>query len=242
MNSTLVICLALGMRHAVDPDHLTAIDGLCRIRPRKTNGVLFPLGHGLVVTLLAVGIGETIAGQVSFLGPWMLIAIGAVTLYKVQRPSTGPVTAQRPIIAQPFLLGILLAAGFETASQISALVLADRINPWMLGAVFTGGMVLVDGSDGYLAASTQRLAATTGAVNARSASRGLGTLVVVFSFTLGTTKLLGLDLDRFSLPLGLSLFAIVRGFRIWARGGPCVAAVKSSLLSSILPPPTQGAL
>jgi high-affinity nickel-transport protein len=46
------------------------------------------------------------------------------------------------------MLGMLLAAGFETASQFSALILAGKTNSWLLGAVFTGGMVLVDGLDG----------------------------------------------------------------------------------------------
>ncbi len=244
MNSTLLICLALGMRHAVDPDHLTAIDGLCRIRPRKTNGVFFAIGHGVVVTILAAGVGTALAGRASFLGPWMLIAIGAATLWRVLRASTGPAGQQRPVIAQPFLLGMFLAAGFETASQLSALVLADQTNPWLLGLAFSGGMVVVDGTDGYLAASTQKLA-SAGAMNARSASRWLGILVVVFSFTLGTTRLLGFEFDRFALPLGLTLFAIVIGFRIWARGGPCVAAVASSVLSSSileLTSPTEGGL
>jgi high-affinity nickel-transport protein len=230
MTSTPVICLALGMRHAVDPDHLTAIDGLCRIRPRKANGVLFALGHGLVVILLAAGVGTALAGRASFLGPWMLITIGAVTLWKVIRSSPTPAAIRRPIIAQPFLLGMLLAAGFETASQLSALVLADQTNPWLLGVAFSSGMVLVDGTDGYLATSTQRLAAT-GAMNARSASRWLGILVVVFSFALGTTELLGLDLDRFALPLGLSLFAVVIGFRVWARGGLRLTPAGSAHLS-----------
>jgi high-affinity nickel-transport protein len=230
MTSTPVICLALGMRHAVDPDHLTAIDGLCRIRPRKANGVLFALGHGLVVTLLAAGVGTALAGRGSFFGPWMLITIGAVTLWKVIRSSPTPVAIRRPIIAQPFLLGMLLAAGFETASQLSALVLADQTNPWLLGVAFSSGMLLVDGIDGYLATSTQRLAAT-GAMHARSASRWLGILVVVFSFALGTTELLGLDLDRFALPLGLSLFAVVIGFRVWARGGLRLTPAGSAHLS-----------
>jgi high-affinity nickel-transport protein len=230
MTSTPVICLALGMRHAVDPDHLTAIDGLCRIRPRKANGVLFALGHGLVVTLLAAGVGTALAGRASFLGPWMLVTIGAVTLWKVIRSSSTPAAIRRPIIAQPFLLGMLLAAGFETASQLSALVLADQTNPWLLGVAFSSGMVVVDGTDGYLATSTQRLAAA-GAMNARSASRWLGILVVVFSFALGTTELLGLNLDRFALPLGLSLFAVVIGFRVWARGGLRLTPAGSAHLS-----------
>ena len=70
-----------------------------------------------------------------------------------------PLRVQRPIVAQPLLRGMVLAAGFETASQLSALILADQANPWMFGAAFSGGMVLVDGLDGYLAASTLALAA-----------------------------------------------------------------------------------
>jgi len=218
MNSTLWIALALGLRHGTDPDHLAAIDGLSRIRPRATNGVLFALGHGTVVTLLAVGVGHVVAGRVAFLGPWMLIAIGAANLWKVLRPSALSAPVKRPIVAQPFLLGMLLAAGFETASQLSALILADQTNPWVLGAAFSCGMLLVDGVDGYLAASTIGLAAR-GAANARAASRWLGLLVVTFSFGLGAAELMKLEIDRLALPLGLTLFAFVIGIRLWASGG-----------------------
>ena len=219
--TTLLIGLALGMRHGTDPDHLAAIDGLSRIRPRKTNGLYFALGHGFVVTMLAVGIGQVVADRAAFLGPWMLIFIGLINLLKLLRSSATPSvleTVKRPIVAQPFLLGMLLAAGFETASQFSALILAGETNPWLLGAVFTGGMVLVDGLDGYLAASTQSMAAT-GERNARNASRSLGVLVVIFSFGLGGSELLGFEWDRFALPLGLTLFAIVIAIRVWARSG-----------------------
>lgn len=225
--TTLFIGLALGMRHGTDPDHLTAIDGLSRIRPRATNGLYFALGHGLVVTLLAVGIGQVVSDRVAFLGPWMLIFIGAINLVKLFRKSAqSGYTVDRPIVAQPFLLGMLLAAGFETASQFSALILAGETNPWLLGAVFTCGMVLTDGFDGYLAASTQNLAAT-GATNAASASRLLGILVVIFSFGLGGAELLDFDLNRVALPLGLTLFAIVIAIRVWARSASC------SLLPSV---------
>ena len=66
--------------------------------------------------------------------------------------------APRPIVAQPLFPGMLLAAGFETSSQLSALILAGRTNAWLLGAAFSVGMVMVDGLDGFLAATTQRLA------------------------------------------------------------------------------------
>ncbi len=219
--TTLLIGVALGMRHGTDPDHLTAIDGLTRIRPRATNGLYFALGHGLVVTLLAVGIGRVLADRVAFIGPWMLIVIGLINLLKLFRnspPRSSFITAKRPIVGQPFLLGMLLAAGFETASQFSALILAGETNPWLLGAAFTGGMVAVDGFDGYLAASTQNLAAT-GEATARKASQLLGVLVVLFSFGLGGAELLGLDFNRFALPVGLTLFAVVISIRFWARSG-----------------------
>jgi len=216
VNSTLVLAFALGVRHGTDPDHLTAIDGLCRLRPRATNGLLFAIGHGAVVTLLAAGIGHVIAGRLAFLGPWLLILIGGVNLWKVIRPSSSPAAGPRPIVGQPLLLGMILAAGFETASQLSALILAGQTNPWLFGASFSGGMALVDGLDGYLAASTLNLAAS-GESNARAASRLLGILVVVFAFGLGGAELIGYEINQVALPLGLGLFAIVISIRVWAR-------------------------
>ena len=216
MNPTLVLAFALGVRHGTDPDHLTAIDGLSRLRPRATNGLLFAIGHGAVVTLLAAGVGHVIAGRLAFLGPWMLILIGGVNLWKVIRPSSSQAAGARPIVGQPFLLGMILAAGFETASQLSALMLAGRTNPWLFGASFSSGMALVDGLDGYLAASTLNLAAR-GESNARAASRFLGILVVLFSFGLGGAELIGYEIDQLALPLGMTLFAIVIAIRVWAR-------------------------
>jgi nickel/cobalt transporter (NiCoT) family protein len=218
MNPSLLIGAVLGMRHGTDPDHLAAIDGLTRIRPRATNGIFFALGHGTVVTLLAVGLGHALAGRLEFLGPWTLILIGAINLYRILRkqPVQADAPARRLLVAQPFLLGMILAAGFETASQLSALILGGRTNPWLLGLVFSIGMAMVDGLDGYLASTTQRNA-STGQTNAVSASRFLGLVVVVFSFSLGGAELAGYDIDRYGLPMGLTLFAIVIGIRIWAR-------------------------
>ena len=75
---------------------------------------------------------------------------------------------------------------------------------------------MVDGIDGLLAATTQRLA-TVGQRNAVIASRMLGILVVIFSFGLGSAELAGTDLTRVAFPLGVALFATVVGIRIWAR-------------------------
>ena len=229
MNAVIVLGLALGMRHGADPDHLAAIDGLTRIRPRRANGVYFALGHGLVVILLAVGIGHVLADRFAFVGPWSLILIGAINSWKLIRGSAQPPLNRRPVIAQPFLLGMLLAAGFETASQLSAMILAGRTNAWLLGAAFSLGMVLVDGLDGFLAASTQALAAT-GQVKAKAASRALGILVVVFAFGLGFAELAGVELNRFAFSTGIGLFATVLGIRIWARSNFESTAMSSSVV------------
>ena len=216
MNPLAIVGFALGMRHGTDPDHLAAIDGLARICPRPTNGAFFALGHGLVVILLAIGIGHVLADRFAYLGPWTLILIGAANLWRLFRGAPQSAVGNLPIVAQPFLLGMLLAAGFETASQLSALILAGRTNAWLLGVAFSFGMVLVDGFDGYLAATTQRLAAAHQG-NAVAASRALGILVVIFAFGLGGAELAGLDLKQFALPTGLTLFVAVLGIRIWAR-------------------------
>ncbi len=216
MDATVLLGFALGMRHGVDADHLTAIDGLCRLKPRLTSGLYFALGHGLVVTLLAVGIGAALASRLAGFGPWLLIAIGVVSLYRLlNRSSAEPVPAGA-IFAQPFLLGMLLAAGFETASQLSALVLVNRTNAWELGAAFCAGMIVVDGLDGYLAASTQTHA-IAGSTRAQFASTALGATVVVASFALAASELGGIEMGRFALPIGLSLFVIVFSMRIWSR-------------------------
>jgi high-affinity nickel-transport protein len=216
MSPVLLVGLALGLHHGTDPDHLAAIDGLTRLRPRHLNGVYFALGHGLIVTLLAAGIGHFLAARLAFLSPWMLVLIGGVTLWRLVHPEHTSPNLRGPVVSQPLLLGMLLAAGFETSSQLSALVLAGRTNPWLLGLVFSAGMVLVDGLDGFLAATTQRKA-TEGQASGKRASFVLGIVVVLFSFCLGGAEIAGIDLNRIALPLGLTLFGVVAAIRIWAR-------------------------
>jgi high-affinity nickel-transport protein len=216
MTSVAIVGFALGMRHGADPDHLAAIDGLTRIRPRASNGVYFALGHALVMIILAVGIGRLLAGRFAFLGPWSLILLGAVNLWWLLRGSIQPQSHKHLIIAQPFLLGVLLAAGFETASQLSALILAGQNNAFLVGAAFSSGMLLVDGLDGDFAASTFRLAAF-GEARGKAASRVLSVIVVIFAFSLGGAELIGVELAGIALPLGLSLFVLVLVIRIWAR-------------------------
>jgi high-affinity nickel-transport protein len=58
--SGLLLMLVLGLRHGLDPDHIACIDGLTS-RPMQRGhrhgawvGTLFAIGHGLLVTVIAV--------------------------------------------------------------------------------------------------------------------------------------------------------------------------------------------
>lgn len=214
----LLIVAALGMRHGVDPDHLSAIDGLSRLHPSRWNGVLFAVGHGLLVTLLAVGFGTVLAKLLQPFSIWLLLLVGVANLWRLLKPArVHPHSARLPgfVQASPLMLGILFGMGFETASQLSALMLAAKLNPWLLGIVFSAGMVVVDGLDGYLAAKTQS-AAYRGGQRAIKAGRMLGFTVVFCSFSLAAAEWLGYDLDRVALPVGISLFAVILGLRLWS--------------------------
>ncbi|QHN02661.1 nickel transporter [Granulicella sp. WH15] len=210
------VVAALGMRHGVDPDHLSIIDGLARFHPSRWNGVLFAVGHGIIVTILAVGFGKLLAGYVEPYTPWILLLLGVANLWRLWRPKQHKhPKPPRLFQASPLLLGVLLGMGFETASQLSAILLAGQLNPWILGLVFSLGMMLVDGTDGILAARTQQLA-LTGDARSMQSSRALGVLVVIVSFGLAGGEFAGIDLNRVALPLGLLLFAGVVGLRLWS--------------------------
>lgn len=224
--------MALGLRHGVDPDHLAAIDGLSRLRPSRWNGVLFAIGHGILVTLLAVGVGGLLACTVGRFAPWLLILLGAINLWRLRRPVTHRHRGfSRIARSSPLLLGILFGAGFETASQLSALVLAADMDPWVLGLVFSAGMMLVDGTDGYLASRTQNQA-IAGGRRALRASRSLGIFVVVFSFGLGGAELLKIDMDHIALPLGCVLFVYLIALRIWSARDPAEKTGSNSITAT----------
>lgn len=212
----LVIVAALGMRHGVDPDHLAAIDGLSRFHSSRWNGVLFALGHCIIVTLLAVGFGKTMSAYIEPWQDWILIAVGVANLIRLFWPSQHLHKIPTLFQASPLMLGVIFGMGFETASQLSALLLVGKMSPWVMGAMFSAGMILVDGTDGWLAARTQQMA-VAGSARAVRSTRVLGVLVVVFSFTLAGADLAKVNLDRIALPMGLSLFAAVIGLRSWAN-------------------------
>lgn len=213
--AVLPLVFALGLRHGLDADHLAAIDGLSRLRPHPWNGALFALGHGGLVTLLAVGVGAFLGNvDLGWLTPWLFLGLAAVNLARLLRPAPHR-HARVPNVA-PLVLGVLLAVGFETSSQLSALALTHAVGPLWLGLAFTLGMVCTDGVDGLLASRVQ----AAGGVRALKASRAMGWAVVAVSVLFGAADLAGFGLDAVALPLGLTLLAGLVGLRLWSLGGP----------------------
>ena len=213
------LAVALGMRHGLDPDHLAAVDGLARLRPSPWMGLLFALGHGAVVTLLAFPAALVLKGipwEEYHLSAWLLLLVGGLTLYQLalagRKGAQGRGPARLPV-PNPLLLGALFGLGFETASQLSALALSAQMHPLRLGLFFTLGMALVDGVDGLLAARLQGLARDGG--RARRASGLLGYVVAFTAMGLALAEFSAFDLEAFALPLGFSLFALLVGLRVY---------------------------
>ncbi|MBB6098439.1 high-affinity nickel-transport protein [Deinobacterium chartae] len=213
--TVLALVFALGLRHGLDADHLAAIDGLSRLRPSPWNGLLFALGHGGVVTLLAVLAGQLLSGfDLEWLSPWLFLLLAAVNLYRLLRP--GAHTHPKLPNLGPLALGIVLAVGFETSSQLAALSLSSQVGPLWLGAAFTVGMMCSDGVDGLLASRIQQAQGQ----RAAAASRAMGWLVVLVSLGFALSDFAHVELEAVALPLGLALFAALVGLRWWALRAP----------------------
>ncbi|ASN82753.1 MULTISPECIES: HoxN/HupN/NixA family nickel/cobalt transporter [Deinococcus] len=228
MTATLALVFALGLRHGMDADHLAAIDGFSRLRPSRWNGVLFGLGHGLVVTALALLVDRLGANfGLGWLAPYLFLGVAALNLWRLLRPAAPHAqpsrTASRAVLASsPLLMGLLLAVGMETSSQLSALALSERVPPLLLGLVFTLGMVLTDGMDGLLAAQLQR-GQQADPQRARLASQAMGWMVVALSLTFALCDLAGVDLGEIANPLGFAVFAVLVALRVWSRTGRAAA-------------------
>lgn len=220
MIATLALVFALGLRHGLDADHLAAIDGFARLRPSRWGGVLFGLGHGLVVTLLALLVGRLGEGSsLDGLAPYLFLGVAGLNLWRLSRPAAPHTHRPSPLLAAgPFVVGLLLAVGMETSSQLAALSLARSLPPLLLGLTFTLGMVLADGVDGLLAAQLQR-GRDADPRRSELASRAMGWMVVGLSLLFALSSFAALDLGGVAGPLGLAVFGALLALRVWSRLG-----------------------
>ena len=141
--------LMLGMRHALDVDHITAIDNLVRLHNAKKRsrwvGTGFSLGHMISVLsemlLIIYVIGSATSSKVNELSLWGSVIgtiaftiIGAINIYSMKKwGKTGSTILASKVSAKTGLLGpfwsslitgIVFGLGFDTATQISAITLS----------------------------------------------------------------------------------------------------------------------
>jgi len=177
------VVVLLGLRHGFDADHLAAIDALAthnavrRPRLARLCGVLFSLGHGLVVVGVALAVSLLAQGWkapqwLDSMGVWvsvvvlMLLAlVNMAAVVKTPAHEVTRLTGWRSGVFARWLLaghpltvlgvGVMFALSFDTISQAALFAMtAAAYGGWrpalLLGLLFTAGMLLVDGLNGWL--------------------------------------------------------------------------------------------
>lgn len=242
----------LGMKHGFDADHLATIDGLTRYNARhnprlaRLCGVLFSLGHGAVVVLIALTV-STIAQHwevpewMDALGAWISIAflatLGLINLRAVLSAAPGEVVQPLGLkgrlfsrlqnTTQPLLIaavGALFAFSFDTMSQAALFAMtSQQFGGWehalTLALLFVFGMLVTDGINGLWISRLIRRADEVALV----ASRVMGLAVAGVSLAVaafGAAKFFSPAVDGWSdgkeLVFGLALVAIIAGSYLFA--------------------------
>jgi high-affinity nickel-transport protein len=234
------LVFVLGLKHGLDPDHLVAIDGLARSSRSRWCGLFFSLGHGVVVTLVGVGVALAAADWqppqwLEYTGAWIsigvLVALGVANLVTALRTAPGqPVAlagmrghwlperlarASHPAVIAA--VGAAFALSFDTISHalvfsMTGASLAGWAFAAVLGVVFTGGMALTDAASGLWVARLVRSADR----RAAQASRIMSIAVAFLCLALA-----GLGVAKYPASLAPVLsaasFALVLGAYLAAR-------------------------
>ena len=170
----------LGMRHALDVDHITAIDNLVRLhnaaKKSRWVGTGFSSGHmmsvlaEMIFIIYVIG-SMTSGGNLAFwggvIGAIALGMIGAVNIYSMKRwgRNGSAILASKILTKTGFLgpvgsalvTGLVFGLGFDTATQISAITLsvvasatAGVQTAMILAGFFALGMIPVDTFDSVI--------------------------------------------------------------------------------------------
>ena len=243
--SGIILMFVLGLRHGLDPDHIACIDGLTWSTLEHNHklapwvGTLFALGHGLLVTGIAVGVNQLsrdihVPGTLITIFGWiptvLLLLVGTLNLRQLLVPGqafqpTGWKTKLLPRrlrnSSNPLaivLIGVLFATVFDTATQASAWGFVATNSGGILaaagaGLMFTFGMIITDTVDGRLLCHIVKGANSVAA--GQRYRRTLGWMIVALSFGVATYNILkavlpSIELDHFGYSMvGGLLFSIV---------------------------------
>lgn len=242
-----LLVFVLGLKHGFDADHLATIDGLTRFNARTNPrlsrfcGVLFSLGHGVIVVAIALLV-STLVQQwripewLESFGAWvsivLLAGLGVVNLRVVLRAHPGQVvqpvgfkgrflgrlaSAAHPALVA--LVGALFALSFDTISQTALFSLtATRIGGWqpalMLGLLFMLGMLVTDGINGLWISRLIRRADQVALIASRVMGlgvAGVSLLVAAFGVMKITTPAVDTWSDGKELMFGAGVVAVIAG-------------------------------
>jgi high-affinity nickel-transport protein len=211
----------LGVRHALDVDHITAIDNLVRlhnaVKRSRWVGSSFSSGHMLAVCLemlALIFIVRNLEAAVSaefwggIVGAFALATIGSTNLYSMHRyGKSGPAIITGKIgsatgfvgpIGSAFLTGLVFGLGFDTATQISALTIsavATVTQGFQVAIILVGffalGMVPTDTLDSLLLRSV--FAKIMGTMGFRIISYGLSIVALSIAAAESYSVISGVD-------------------------------------------------
>jgi nickel/cobalt transporter (NiCoT) family protein len=169
--------IVLGLRHALDVDHITAIDNLVRLHNAENKsrwvGAGFSSGHMISVLAEMIFIIYVVGGVVGaaglqlwggVIGALALGIIGSVNLYSMKKyGKTGSAIFASRVLARTgmfgsfrsaFVIGLIFGLGFDTATQISAITLSAVTSATagvqvalILSGFFALGMIPIDTLD-----------------------------------------------------------------------------------------------
>lgn len=172
--------ILLGLRHALDVDHITAIDNMVRLhnasRKSRWVGAGFSAGHMISVLAEMVFIIFVIGGIAGadalafwggIIGAAALAAIGAINIYAMKKwGKTGSAILASKVLARTgsynplvssLVTGMVFGLGFDTATQISAITLSAVASATLgvqvalaLAGFFALGMIPLDTLDSIL--------------------------------------------------------------------------------------------
>lgn len=148
--SIALLGFLLGVRHAVDPDHVVAVSTIATrtttFRRAAAVGALWGVGHTLTILcvggaiiLMRVVISTRVALAMEFSVALMLIVLGFQNLASARNPNP-----PAPSIARPFLVGMV--HGMAGSAAVALLVLATvRDAAWALAYLMLFGLGTVLG-------------------------------------------------------------------------------------------------
>ena len=230
------------MRHALDVDHITAIDNLVRIRnadkPSRWVGSLFSAGHMLAVCaemIALVYVVKSLEAESNLelwggvVGALALGAIGGFNFYSIRKygRSGFSILADKAArrtrfagaVGSPFLIGFVFGLGFDTASQVSALTVSAVASATqgvqvalVLTTFFAAGMIPTDTLDSLVLREVFSKISYTGGFRAMSYALSALAIALAFLEGFGTTEGISLIPAWSGAVLAVSVVAVGLGY------------------------------